>query len=160
MMQEIKQWYAELDKNDQRVVLIAIVFFSFIILFFGILKPLGDSVNKLQVQVNSREKSVEKWQQSMPAILASRGNGKNAKSTAALSFIVTSTTKQFKLRVSRVQEKSDNEMQVWFDNVSFNNFVSWLAQIEKKYSINTVSVNVRNKSRNGLTSIDIKIRKE
>lgn len=159
MKQQINDWYTELETNEQRIVVVAAIFFSLVILVFGILKPLNDSVSSLQGQVKSRQKSVDKWKQSMPIILANRGHSQGASSGQALSFIVTSTSKRFNLRVSRVQEKSSDEMQVWFDSVPFNDFIRWVAEVQNRHNVKVASVNVRSKDRDGLASIDIKILK-
>jgi general secretion pathway protein M len=158
-MQQIKEWYASLDSNDQRVVMIAVVFFSLVILVFGILKPLSNSVTKLEQQVESRQKSVNKWQQAMPILLANKGQNKNASSTMPLSNVITTSTRKFNLRVSRVNEKNSNETQVWFDNIAFNDFIRWAAEVQNRYQVKVTSVNIRSKDRDGLSSIDVKIEK-
>lgn len=156
-MQQLKVWFEALEQNEQKIVLIATAFFAFVILVFGILKPLSNSVSSLQNQVDSRQQSVEKWKQAMPQLLANKGQSSNSNSTQAISSVVTTTTKQFNLRVSRVQEKGTEEMQVWFDNVPFSDFVRWVAEVQDRYKLKVASVNIRNKDRNGLASIDIKL---
>ncbi len=157
-MEQIKQWYSSLEQNEQKIVIIAGVFFALIILFFVLIKPLNDSVSNLEIQVESRESSVETWKQAMPQLLAAGGQVKGS-NNQALSTVVTSTTRRFNLRVSRVKENGLSEMQVWFDNVPFNDFVRWASELETKYQITIASVNIRSKDRDGLTSMDIKIQR-
>jgi len=76
-----------------------------------------------------------------------------------LSAIVTSSTRDFNLRVSRVQEKGSDEFQVWFDNVAFNDFIRWITVLNNRYQVSVVSVNVRSKDRDGLSGIDVKLHK-
>ena len=156
-MQQLKEWFEGLDENEKRIVIIGGIFFSLVILIFGILKPLNDSVGTLEQQVNSRQDSVDQWKANMPTILANRGAASGTSSNRALSNVVTSTTRRFNLKVSRVQEKGQDEMQVWFDNVAFNDFIRWTAELENRHKITIDSVNIRSKDRNGLSSIDIKI---
>ena len=158
-MQQIKEWYAGLDDNDQKVVLIAAIFFSLVILMFGILKPLNDSASKLEQQVDSRQKSVDKWKAAMPTLLANKGQASGAGNSMALSSVITTSTRKFNLRVSRVQEKNAEEIQVWFDNIPFNDFIRWTAEVQNRYKVKVASVNIRSKDRDGLSSIDVKIKK-
>lgn len=158
-MEQLKQWYEGLDNNEQRIVMLAAVFFGVLILFFGLLKPINDSLNSLQTQVNSREKSVALWKKSMPQIIANRGNTNTSSASLSLSNLVTSSTRKYQLRVSRVQEKGATEIQVWFDNVPFNEFIKWVAELENSHSISIESVNIRTKDRDGLSSIDVKIQR-
>jgi general secretion pathway protein M len=159
-MQQLKQWYKGLDQNEQKMVMMAAIFFGLVILIFAILKPLNDSVKQLQMQVDSRQASVEKWRQAMPLILSSQGSGgSNVSSDMNLSTVITSTSRQFNLSVSRVQEKNNNEIQVWFDNVAFKDFLRWTAQVKNQHGVKVAAVNIRSKDRDGLTSIDVKLQK-
>ena len=61
----------------------------------------------------------------MPALLANRGQVRGGNNSMPLNSIITNSTRKFNLRVSRVQEKNSDEIQVWFDNVPFNDFLRW-----------------------------------
>lgn len=156
-MQQLKEWYSGLDNNEQKMVQIASVFFGLVILIFGLLKPLSQSVTDLQTQVKSRQKSVDHWKQSMPLLLANRGQAAGGSSSMPLNTVITSTARKFNLNVSRVQEKGSDEIQVWFDNISFNDFLRWTAEIQNKHRVKVSSANIRSKDRDGLSSIDVKI---
>ena len=158
-MQQIKEWYAGLESNDQKVVLIAAIFFSLVILVFGIVKPLNDSASKLRQQVDSRQKSVDKWKAAMPTLLANKGQASSGINSMPLSSVITTSTRKFNLRVSRVQEKNNDEIQVWFDNVAFSDFIRWTAEVQNRYQLKIASANIRSKDRDGLSSIDVKINK-
>lgn len=158
-MQQVKQWFYGLETNEQKIVLFAAGFFSLLLLFFGLIKPLNDSVNRLQVQVDSRQSSVSKWQEAMPQLLASRGQAGQGKNNQPLSTLISSTTRRFNLKVSRVQEKKSEQIQVWFDNVSFKDFLRWSAELHGRHHLKIISVNIRSKQRDGLVSVDVKISK-
>jgi type II secretory pathway component PulM len=76
-----------------------------------------------------------------------------------LTSIINSTTKKFNLAVSRRDSKSPNEMQVWFDNVSFDSFLRWVAEVESKHNVSVASVNIRSRENDGITSINVKLLK-
>ena len=127
------------------------------ILILGILKPLNDSVSELQIQVESRQRSVDSWKEAMPLLVANRGQVGGQSNAMPLSTVITSTAKRFNMSVSRVQEKSNDEIQVWFDNIAFNDFLRWTALIQSAHQSKVASVNIRSKDRDGLSSIDVKI---
>jgi general secretion pathway protein M len=156
-MNQIKEWFDGLESNEQKIVLIGASLAAVMMLIFGLLKPLGDAVDDLQVQVASRQSSVDHWKASLPLVVANRGTSQASAGERPLSNVVTSTTRSFQLKVSRVQEKSPGEIQVWFDNIPFNDFIRWVAELENKHQISVDSVNIRSKDRDGLSSIDIKI---
>ena len=158
-MEQLKQWYAGLEESEQRIVLIASVLLTLLIIVFGIVKPMNDKVNSLEMKIKTKQSTISEWKTNMPKLLASKGGAQVAGGGQTLSNIVTTSTRRFNLRVSRVQEKASGEMQVWFDNVPFNDFVRWVADLNNRYQVSVATANIRNKDRNGLTSIDVKIRK-
>ena len=158
-MEQLKEWYQGLDNNEQRIVMLAAAFFGLIILVFGLLKPVNDSLGDIQRKIDSREKSVALWKKSMPQIIANRGSMNSKNSSTSLSNLITSSTRKYQLKVSRVQEKGATEIQVWFDNVPFNEFVRWVAELENSHRVSVESVNIRTKDRDGLSSIDVKIQR-
>ena len=158
-MEQIKAWYNGLEENEQKIVLFAVVFFSVVLIFFGLIKPINDQVNSLELSVTSKQSMVAQWRKDLPKIMASRGGASAASSSQKLSSIVTSSTRRFNLRVSRVLEKGDTEIQVWFDNVPINDFARWVADLNNRYQVSVASVNIRSKDRNGISSIDVKLSK-
>ncbi len=158
-MQQLKTWYAGLEENEQKMVVVAAVVMALLILVFAVIKPLNNSVSTYQQKVKGRQSSVNNWKAALPVIIANRGQTSNASNNRGLSYVITSTTRAFNLRVSRVQEKGADEIQVWFDNVAFNDFIGWVADIQNRYQVKIASVNVRSKDRDGLSSIDIKVQR-
>ena len=121
------------------------------------ISPINSSVSKLETQVKAKQETVDWMKQQVPQILASKGGGNVRTSNQSLSSIVNTTTSRFSLAVSRRDSKSPNEMQIWFDNVSFNSFLSWSAELKKRYGISIATVNIRSQDRNGITSINVKL---
>ncbi len=158
-MDELKNWFEQLEDNEKKIVAIASIAMLILIIIFAILVPLNNSIDSLKIQVDSRKKSIETWQESLPIILANQGSSASYSNEQSINTIITKTTQQFNLSVSRVQEKSTNEMQVWLDNVPFNDFIRWTNEIQNRYQLKVASVNIRGKDRNGLSSIDIKLKR-
>ncbi|WP_196139291.1 type II secretion system protein M [Aliikangiella sp. G2MR2-5] len=158
-MEQLKQWFESLDEKEQKLVLVLSVFILLVMIFFALVKPINDQVGKLESKVKGQERIIAQWSDSIPKILASGGRGSGATSSQSLSSVVTASTRQFNLRVSRVQEKNSGELQVWFDNVPFNDFMNWIGELGNRYKVSVASVNIRSKDRNGLISIDVKLRK-
>lgn len=158
-MENIKIWYQGLEESEQKIVIFAAIFFATVIFIFGILKPLNDKVKQVELSVKGKQSMVLEWQQAMPKLLAARGGSSASSGGQSLSSVVTASTKRFNLRVSRVQEKGSEEIQVWFDNVAFNDFARWVSDLNGRYKVTVSSVNIRSKDKDGLSSIDVKLQK-
>lgn len=157
-MEQIKQWYSELQENEQKIVIAIGFVFILVIFIFGLIMPINQSVNQLESKVNKEQRVINTWQESIPKIRANR-NQAGGSSNQSLNSIITSSTRVFDLKVSRVQEKGDDQMQVWLDNVPFDNSLRWISMLEKRYKVKVSSINLRNKERNGLVNLDVRLQK-
>ncbi len=159
-MDSIKEWYNALDESEQKIVFSAAILVGILMLYLIIVDPVVTKVNELQNQVSAKQKNVDWMKQKLPIILASKNPTSGpASSSLSLSAIVNQTTGNYKLPVSRRDSKSPYEMQIWFDNVSFDSFLSWVAELESRYGVTISNVNVRSRDRNGITSINVKLLK-
>jgi general secretion pathway protein M len=156
-MEQIKAWFAGLDEKDQKITLAASIFFSLLLLYLLVIEPINSSADKMRAEVAAKQKTVDWMKTKIPVIIASKSSGGGSVSSLALSSVVNNTTNKFGLPVSRRDSKTPNEMQVWFDNVSFDSFLSWVSEIKKKHGVTVTSVNVRSRDRDGITSINVKL---
>ena len=158
-MEQITNWYSGLDQRDQKITLAAGGFVLLFLLYLLIVAPINSAVEQLQREVAASESTVARIKQQVPIVLASKRSGGGNVSGLPLTSVVNSTTTKYNLPVSRRDSKSPNEMQVWFDNVSFDAFLQWVAEINKQHGVTVTSVNVRGQDRNGITSINVKLLK-
>ena len=158
-MDPIKDWFNELSEQDQKITLIAGALVSVILVYLLIVNPLNESVNKLEIEVASKIKSDLWMSQQISIIKATGSSGRLTGSALPLTSIINNTTRKFDLAVSRRDSKSPNEMQVWFDNVNFDNFLRWVAEVESEHGVSVATVNVRSRENNGITSINVKLLK-
>ena len=158
-MEQIKNWYAGLDQGEQKITLALALLILLMLLYLLIIEPINSSVEQLRREVVATEKTIARIKQQVPIVLASKTAGGGTVSKLPLTSVVNNTTSKYNLPVSRRDSKSPNEMQVWFDNVSFDSFLQWVAEINKLHGVTVTSVNVRGQDRNGITSINVKLLK-
>jgi len=159
MMEELKAWFVELDDRDQNITVGGAIIFFIFLLYFFLISPVQESVNTLETKLEAKQKIVDKMKKQVYIIRKNKGQGRSNTSSLPLSSVVNSTTNKYNLPVSRRDSKSPEEMQVWFDNVSFDSFLSWVAELKSKYGVTVTSVNVRGPDRDGITSINVKLLK-
>ena len=158
-MDPIREWFNSLDQKDKKITIIAGIGLLIFVVYFLLLSPLNESVTDLKQKVASQQKSVNWMKQQVPLIRGTTGAGDSNQSQLPLASIVNNTTKTYSLPVSRRDSKSPNEMQIWFDNVSFNSFLQWSSEISSKHGITIVMVNIRSRDRDGIASINVKLLK-
>jgi len=158
-MEQLKEWFSALDDKEQKITIAGAVAFSIFLLYFVLISPINESANKLQKDVAAKQKTVDWMKKQVSIIRSSKGGGRSNSSSLPLSSVVNTTTNKYDLPVSRRDSKSPEEMQIWFDNISFDSFLSWVAELKSKYGVTVISVNVRSVDRDGITSINVKLLK-
>ncbi len=157
-MEQIKDWFTSLDEKDQKITIVAAIAISIFMIYFVLIEPINSSASSLKTEVAAKQKTIDWMKKQIPLILANKGGGVS-KSSLPLSTVVNNSTRKYNLPVSRRDSKSPNEMQIWFDNVSFDSFLSWTAEVQSKYGVTITSVNVRSRDQDGITSINVKLLK-
>ena len=158
-MEQIKEWFSSLDVKDQKITLAGAAIFVVLMGYLLVVSPINESVNSLRNDVTAKQKTVSWMKEKVSLIRSNKGSSRQSSSSLPLTSIVNSTTKKYNLPVSRRDSKSPNEMQVWFDNVSFDSFIGWVSEVKKRYGVTIVSVNIRSRDEAGITSINVKLLK-
>jgi general secretion pathway protein M len=156
-MDQLKAWFNGLDEREQKITLAFSVLLAIFLLYVMLIGPINDSAASWNKKVISAQKDVNWMKKQVSLIRASKGGASISSSGMPLTSIVNTTTRKYDLPVSRRDSKSPQEMQVWFDNISFDSFLSWAAELKSKHGVTLSSVNVRSRDDDGITSINVKL---
>ncbi|NVK55861.1 MAG: type II secretion system protein M [Alteromonadaceae bacterium] len=131
-MKWLKEKYAALTEREQRLVMLSAVVIAVGIFYWGLWAPLNQGITQ-QTQLLSSNKRLVTWveEQSLRAMQLRRTQGNKQQVSGSLPQIVTSTSANFGLTISRMQPQGD-EIQVWIDEAPFNNLLSWLNNLEQR----------------------------
>jgi general secretion pathway protein M len=55
--------------------------------------------------------------------------------------LINTTAQSNNIAISRIQAKSDS-VQLWIDDVNFNQFVTWLEELSKQYEVDIQNVDI------------------
>lgn len=131
-MNLIKQRFAALTEREQRLVLLSGLVILLGMFYWGLWAPLNQSISQQQQLLDSNKKLVT-WveEQSVKAAQLRRTQSAPARVSGSLAQLVTSTSSNHSLTISRMQPQGD-EIQVWIDEAPFNSLVSWLNELENR----------------------------
>ncbi len=155
-MEQLKTWYFGLEEREQTITLYFTIIIAILLIYFIIIEPINSSAIKLEKKLAASQKNIDWMKKQVPIILTKKGINSST-SSLPLTSIINKSTRQYALPVSRRDSSSPNEMQVWFDNVSFDVFIRWSADIKNKYGVGISSVNIRDRDSSGITSINVKL---
>lgn len=124
----MKAWWQQLNMREQRLVMTMSAAVIVFILYSLIWQPLNEGIVKAQQKLD-RQQALLSWVQENTAKYQSSKVGGNAKgSSGSLSSIINRTARNANIVVTRIQPQGD-DIQVWVDEVSFEQLLQWLERL-------------------------------
>jgi general secretion pathway protein M len=131
-MNKLKAYYVQLSDREQRLVLLSAVLLVIAVFYWGLWSPLSQSVERGQTALNSQQELLLWVQKNANRAKQLQGSaGQNAQLTGSLAQEVNQSASRLNITISRMQPQGD-ELQVWVDQVPFNDVLSWLQSMESK----------------------------
>lgn len=131
-MNKVKVFYGQLTEREQRLVLISACLVIIAIFYWGLWSPLSQSIERGQSALNSQQELLLWVQKNANRARQLQGSaGQNARFTGSLAQEVNQSASRLNINISRMQPQGD-ELQVWVDQVPFNDVLSWLQSMESK----------------------------
>ena len=142
----MKAWFASLEANERRMLMIAAPMLLLMLLYVGVWEPLTNKVDDLRVSTTEQE-SLLAWMrgaaQEVKQLRGRSGQGQRAKPTTGESLLslVDSTAKSGQLgtALKRVQPDGEQKVRVWLETASFDDVVRWLTALETRHGVHVVS---------------------
>ncbi|MCO7225195.1 type II secretion system protein GspM [Pleionea sp. CnH1-48] len=153
-MNALLEKYEQLSERDQLAAKIIAIAAVVGILIFGILMPINNAVNELESDVSDNRKAIVMLQEAAPQ---AGGNSRGKQSYRSLSDVVTRTSRSNGFSLSRIEEKKNGELQVWFDRIAFDKMISWLANLQNTYGISSSDVAISQTSEVGIVRANVRL---
>ncbi len=129
--QMVIDWFSQLEAREQRVLKIGAMVLV-IGLFYGLVwAPLNTSIER-NTQLLAQQQQLSTWvtQQQAKVLQFRRSGPAKAKLQGSIVQAVNQTARASNIRLTRIQPKND-EVQVWIDEIAFNQLLTWLASLDK-----------------------------
>lgn len=142
----MKAWFASLEANERRLLMIAAPMLLLMLLYVGVWEPLANKVDDLRASTTEQE-SLLAWMrgaaQEVKQLRGRSGQSQRAKPTngESLLSLVDSTAKSGQLgtALKRVQPDGEQKVRVWLEAASFDDVVRWLTALETRHGVHVVS---------------------
>lgn len=130
-MNALKTWFASISEREQKLVIAGAVIGTLGIFYFLVWSPIHSAI-ETQRSALATEKQTLAWvnEQANRAQVLRRSVSKTS-FNGSLTQLVNRTTRSAGIPVARMQPQGD-ELQVWIDQVAFNDLMAWLEQLEQQ----------------------------
>ena len=155
---DLQQKYNRLSHRDQLALTLLSIFFSILILIYGIWLPTlnhhKDARNHWQQQ-----QQLLSWLQAQENVIPKASTTRaQSNSQQPLLTRVTNSAKKKNLTLKRVQPEEDNKLRVWMENVNFNQTIVWLEQLNQNLGLSIADIAIDGQQQqNGIVNVRILI---
>lgn len=147
----MKTWWQQLNLREQRLVIVMSALISIFILYSVIWQPMSESIVKSKAKID-RQQALLTWvQESTQRYQQEKRNG-GRNTGESLSSIVNRTSRIDKITITRMQPQGD-DLQVWIDEISFNQLLSWLERLSVRDGLQVKSIDLSKAEQQGVVRV-------
>lgn len=147
----MKERWLQLDLREQRLVLVMAAVVLFFILYSAVWAPLNNNIEAASKKIERQQKLLT-WVQESTAKYKSAAGSNRSNNNGSLSSIVNKTAGRNQILIARMQPQGD-DLQVWIDEVSFNQLLTWLEQLSEKEGISVKAIDITNAQQAGVVKV-------
>lgn len=148
----MKERWLQLNLREQRLVIAMASVVLVFILYSMIWAPLNDNIDAVTKKVERRQELLTWIQKSTTIYKNAVGSGASNNRNTSLSSLVNKTASRNNIAITRMQPQGEN-IQVWIDEVPFDNLLKWLEQLSTKEGLKVKSIDITNAEQTGVVKI-------
>ncbi len=157
----MKEWFNNLKQREQLIVLTGSVVVAVYLLFVLLWRPMASSIDTLHRQNKAAEDTLAEVKQLVVTLSSLNAGGASQQSGSgeSLTRVIDNSIKNNSLTMSRFQPSSSGDVQVRFENSSFNNILAWLHDIEINHGVVVKDLSISPGSGSGIVNVSVRLRK-
>ncbi|MCP3673792.1 MAG: type II secretion system protein M [Gammaproteobacteria bacterium] len=157
VMTELTDKFKAMENREQKILVSGLIFVLLFIVYSMIYKPMTSSIGSLQ-KSNAENQQLRIWMaESVAAIKNSSGSKSNTNKRRgrSLNEVINSTASDAKISISRSQPRDNNQYQIWFDQIVFNELLVWLNVLQTDFGVYVSNINLGTTNKNGLVRVNL-----
>ncbi|WP_165310031.1 type II secretion system protein M [Vibrio ziniensis] len=148
----LQSWWQSINQREKIMVVVCSLLMIAAIVFWGVLQPLNERNSQAKNRIQS-EKQLLAWvSENADKITTLRKQGGVVRTSTPLNQIVTTTTRQFKIELIRVQPRGEM-MQVWVQPLPFSQLVAWIAHLKEQQGVDVEFMDIKRGKQSGLVEV-------
>lgn len=148
----MKERWLSLNAREKQLVIIMGSVVLFFILYSAIWKPLNKNISSATSKVERYQKLNNWVQTETTRYKLMAGSAGKVKNKGSLSSVLNKTSGRNKISITRMQPQG-NDIQVWIEEVSFNQLLTWLEQLSSREGISVKSIDLINTGQSGVVKV-------
>jgi general secretion pathway protein M len=144
-------WWQQLNLREKKLVL-AMASLVIVFIFYSLVwQPLNNNISKTEKKI-ARQQQLLSWVQENTQRFQQAKSSVGKQATGSLSSIVNRTASSKNISITRMQPQGDN-IQVWIDEISFNELLQWLEQLSTKEGLRVTNIDLSDADQSGIVRV-------
>lgn len=154
----MKAWFLSLTLRERSMVQSAALV-AFVLLFYLLIwEPVADSYQKNKKNVAVATETLQWMNAASKEVAQLRGGGPLSDAPQGKQFILGTIDRSARKAglssvMKRVQPEGDVGVRVWFENVVFDELITWLSTIESQHGLVVNEINIEETESSGLVNV-------
>ena len=148
----MKAHWQQLEQKEKQLISILIATLLLAGGYWLLWQPLQDNIVNTQRKVNVQTQTLADVKVLGQKITELQGGQVARVETGDLNQLVSRSAARNKIAISRIQAKTDS-LQVWIDEVDFNQLTAWLEKLNKQYAIEIQNIDLSVSDTKGMVKV-------
>ena len=159
---KFKEWHAQLELRERRMVNIGGAALIFAIFYFGIWSPFLGRVDSLRKTIGSEQKTLawmKEADQEIKRLSGESGSAKQKPTPVAMLALLQTQVNQSGLKdtLTQLKQASNDSIQLQFKKVSFDQLIKLLITVMKSNYVSITQLSVTAEATPGLVNAEIMV---
>ena len=148
----MKAHWQQLEQKEKQLISILIATLLLAGGYWLLWQPLQNNIMNTQRKVNVQTQTLADVKALGQKIMDLQGGQVNRAEVGDLNQLVSRSAARDKIVITRIQAKSDS-LQIWIDDVNFNQFTTWLEKLNKQYGIEIQNIDLSVSDTKGMVKV-------
>jgi len=148
----MKAHWQQLEQKEKQLISVLIATLLLAGGYWLLWQPLQNDIINTQRKVNVQTQTLADVKTIGQKIIDLQGGQGKRAEVGDLNQLVSRSAARNQIVITRIQAKADN-LQVWIDDVNFNQFTAWLEQLNKQYGIEIQNIDLSVSDAKGMVKV-------
>ncbi|MEH6570820.1 MAG: type II secretion system protein M [Halioglobus sp.] len=126
----MNNWFSRLNPQEQLSLLLMSTVVVCYLLYFMVWAPIASKQEEMAIRNRGAVEVLQRVDAMVSEVMRLRDSGQTVSQKRNLTTVINQSTRNLKLPVSRLQPNSRGEIQVRLESAVFDDFLSWLHDME------------------------------
>ena len=137
----MKAYWQQLERKDKQLFVALALTLLLAAGYWLVWQPLQTELANTQRKITAQTQTLEEVKVLGQKISELQDSTNTGSASQDLNQLINTTAQSNNIAISRIQAKSDS-VQLWIDDVNFNQFVTWLEVLSKQYEVDIQNVDI------------------